>query len=447
MDATVAREVELIPERDVTVLRDPTDVWLLTPDEDGTFKQYEQWEKMRRIKVRAICQVTEKDVFYLKNSDDHFGVRVDDTDFPLDADAELDMAPERPGERYRVGIDETLYDVARKFKLSPTVLMNHNEITDPKKVRPGSWLYIPKREKKERLAIEYRVLAEPRPMHVNHPAYTTKYVFGNVRKWGDIKADKDKYKDGQNVDIYAVAKVPVEGTIAAYYMDKHDFGQFLTNGGRPAYTRGFNWQHLAEGHIAPASKKVTPEMVTAIADEFDDRPEPTPEVIEVEPETVPESPTQPLIPEVEEVPEPTVSPIERELDAWKSSFQYLNLEESPELYQILQDMDIREFDGQSEPIHKEEGKTVKVIGWFTHQGTPYYRVATRYWFGIPTHMAYSIEDDVFNEGLPKTTAERVLSGGYLSDSERRLAWIAKNSTKPAAAAGKIRSTIAKIRRK
>jgi hypothetical protein len=124
-------------------------------------------------------------------------------------------------------------------------------------------------------------------------------------------------------------------------------------------------------------------------------------------ETIEEAPTAPL------------------LDAYKETFKYLNREESPELFKLLQDMDIREMDGESLPIHKKEGSVVKVIGYFTHNNTPYLRVATRYWFGIPAHQAYSIENDVFNEDLPVTLSDKVKAGAYLTTDERRLATIAK----------------------
>lgn len=425
MDAQPASLVELIPELDLVVTQDPTNVWLLNDGPIGDFKQYEQWEKGRPFKAKAIFRHASGADYYLKNTDDPYGVRDIDTSSPYEAD-ELALAAERPGKRHKVGPNETVWSIATAYKLSPTKLMDHNEITDGKTVTPGSWLYIPTPDRKAYPDIEYRVLAEPRPMHVNHAAWTTKYVFGNVRRWDDIKADKDHYKDGQNVDIYAVAKVPVEGTIAAYYMDKHDLGKYQETG-RPAFTRGFNWQHLEEGHIEQKAKKTTPEMVAAIAEQFDDRPEPT------EPATV--SPTIQTPESVSESPnidtpeEPAVSPIERELDDYKTSFRYLNVEESPELFKLLQDVDIREFDGQSDPIHKKEGSTVKVIGWFTHDNTPYLRVATRFWFGIPAHQAINIENDVFNEGLPTTLSERVVAGSYLTDNERRLATIARTVAK------------------
>lgn len=345
-----------------------------------------------------------------------------------DAD-ELDLAPERPGKRHKVIQGESVWTIARAHKITPTKLMDHNEITDGKSVRPGTWIYIPKPDKKERPEITYRLLEEPRPMHINHPAYTTKYSFGAVRTWNDIKAEKQQWADRHNVDIVAVAKVPVEDTVAAYYMDKHDLGNYATTG-RVAYTRGFNWQHLAEGHVEQVKPLPTVAEIMADAMQEDDRPamqEPvtddTPDIPAVAAQDAPEAP------DGGERDDEAVSPLERELDDYKTSFRYLNIEESPELFRLLQDIDIREFDGQSEPIHKREGSTVKVSGWFTHQGTPYLRVATRYWFGIPAHMAYSIEDDVFNEGIPKTVAERVASGGFLTDDERRLAAIARAAAK------------------
>ena len=113
-----------------------------------------------------------------------------------------------------------------------------------------------------------------------------------------------------------------------------------------------------------------------------------------------------------------------------------------QLYRLLEDMDIRELDGQSLPVRKKADSVGKIIGWFTHEGTPYYRVATRYWFAIPTHKAYSIEDEVFND-MPTDLATRVATGGYLSPSERRLAAIART----VARVNKLKTISGRLRRK
>ena len=421
--------LELIPERDVTVLRDPTDVWLLKPNEDGTYKRYEQWEKMRRFKAKAVCHISEEDVFYLKNPEDPFGVRVDDTDYPLDADDELNLAPERPGERYRVGIDETVYDIARKFKLSPTKLMDHNDIADAKTVRPGQWLYVPKHTNKERQHIEYKVLKDkdgkvkPRLMHVTLPGGTTKFTFGNVRKWGDIRKDNKPFPDGYNTEIVAIARVPVEGMTAAYYMDKHDLGDYEKNG-RVAYTRGFNWQHLADGHINPPVPTATHEQVAADAMLEDDRPKVI-QAADIPATAIVEAVAQPKPVVIEAVAE---EPPEAPVASYKDTFRYLNVEESPERFKLLQDLDIRDMDGEQPSIRRKADSSVMISGWFTHEGTPYYRVATRHWYAIPAQFAYSVEDEPFN-GIQLSLQDKLAYGATLTPEERRMVLIAKTAAR------------------
>lgn len=348
--------------------------------------------------------------------------------------SELDLAPERPGRRYQLKNGENLYDVALKFKCDPAALMSHNEITDYKTVLPGDWLYLPTPEAKPRLDIEYRILEAPRAMHVAHIGGTTKFSFGGVKTWADIKMCHKHYTEQHNVDIYAIAKVPVEDTVAAYYMDKHDLGNYEATG-RPAYTRGFNWQHLAEGHVTVEKPVTKVQQIVADAMAEDDRPA-LPEKHELPTKPV-EEPV--VTPEPEEV---HVAPLEQQLDDYKQSFKYLNIEESPERFRLLEAMDIRDMDGISPPIHRKADSPVLVSGWFVHNGTPYYRVATRHWYGIPTQAAYSIEDEPFN-GFSASLPERIAMGGTLSREERRMVLFAKTAAKY----NRIKTVSALLRRK
>lgn len=440
---TLEAVIELIEERDITATQSPTNVWVIDAEKPvSDMKVFEQWENGRPFKAKAVYHHPSGADFYLKNDSDPYGVLDTDTSHPFQ-DEELNMAPERPGERHKVAAGEDVYSIAREHKLTPTALMDHNEVKDPKAVTVGSWLYIPRRIVKERQTIEYRLLEDedgkptPRPMHVSREGGTTKLTFGNVKKWADLRPDNKQYHEGQNVDIYAIAKVPVEGEVAAYYMDKHDLGKYKETG-RVAYTRGFNWQHLLDGHyIAPVPALLASEVAADAM--MEDNRAIIPEQFDETPEIVPEVPVEAVTDETEE---PLVSPLEQELDDYKRTFKWMNREESPELFRLLQDMDIRELDGASDPIHKKEGSVVKVIGWFTHNGTPYYRVATRYWFAIPTHMAYSIEDDVFND-LQVDLPTRAVYGGPLSTSERRLVLFAKAVSK----ANKLKTLTAMLRHK
>ncbi len=428
IDSYISYYIDIIPERDVTVIQDPTSVWLLKPNEMGELRLYEQWEQHRRFRAKAVHHDTVHGDFYLKNSDDPYGVKVIDTDSPLDTvDDELDLAPERPGTRYQLGPDENIWTLATKHKLSATKLIDHNEITNPNSIKAGMWVYIPKPEPKERQRVEYKELKSPRQMHVTVDGGTTKWTFGMVRKQSDIKKDVKHYNENHNVEIHGIAQVPVDGVTLAFYMDKHDFGSFSTSE-RVNYTRGFNWQHLKDGYIK-TKKEVKLDTIVADAMREDDRPKATPAIAPV---TVPEAPEAPVVIEVVETPpepiEPTVLVEEvAPMDMYKDTFRYLNFEESPERYKMLESMDVRELDGAKEPIYCKEGSSVMVSGWFTYQGTPYYRVATRYWYAIPTQFAYSVENEPFNFGVDLPT--RVAYGGQLTKEERRIKLLAQTVAK------------------
>ena len=422
--------IELIEELDITATQSPTNVWVIDAEKPvSDMKVFEQWEKGRPFKVKAVYHHPSGADFYLKNDSDPYGVLDTDTSQPFQ-DEELDMAPERPGDRHKVVHGETVFSIATAHKLSPTALMDHNEIKDPKLVTVGSWLYIPRRLVKERQPIEYRLLEDedgkptPRPMHVSREGGTTKLTFGNVKKWSDLKPDPKQYHEGQNVDIYAIAKVPVEDEVAAYYMDKHDLGKYKETG-RVAYTRGFNWQHLLDGHYVEPVPALLASEISADAMMEDDRA-----IIPERFEETPEEVIEPLEEVVAAEPdEPLISPLERELDDYKTSFKYFNRNEAPELYRLLQDYEIRELDGASMTLQKKEGDKFMASGWFTHNNTPYYRLATRFWYAIPVHMAQYIEDDDFNEVIEMngslTLEEKIHAGKELTPAERRLVYFAK----------------------
>ncbi len=415
--------VDIIPERDATVIQDPTSVWLLKPDTMGELRLYEQWEQHRPFKAKAVYHDPTHGDFYLKNSDDHFGVKVGDTDSPLEQeDNELDLAPERPGPRHQLKVDDNIWSFASRHNTTAEKLIKHNEIDDLKAVTPGTWLYIPKPEPKERPQIEYRLLSSPRPMHTTRDA--NKWTFGNVKEWKDIKQDLKSYKEGYNVDIVAIAQVPVEGITVAYYMDKHDIGTYAETG-RPTSTRGFNWQHLEMGHIKKEKVAVTPSLVAASAMLEDDRLA----ILKDTPVTTPRATDEPVVIEEESLATTTSPlPMDAPVLSYKDTFRYLNFEESPERYRMLQAMDIRDLDGGAPPVTLKEGRDVMIIGWFEYEGTPYYRVSTRYWYAIPTQAAHCIENDPFNV-LDIDLPTRIAHGGALSREEQHLATIARTVAK------------------
>jgi hypothetical protein len=339
--------------------------------------------------------------------------------------------------------NENLWDVARDKNVPAQKLIDMNELDDPAHLPVGTEILLPLTTKKDRPEIEYKVLAKPHYMHVTKPGGTTKWRFGHVRVWADIRQESRHYDEKQNIEIYAVAKVPVEGEIAAYYMDRHDLGSKFDETGRPSFTRGFNWQHLGEGK-APEVK--TPDLAAeAIAAAMleDDRLA-LPEHLASSPAPAIEAPMtpQPEEPTVDTPQDAVAIPGELAED-YKDTFKYINVEESPERFRLLETIDIREMDGARPPLQgKRSGDIFLARGWFMHQGTPYYRLDTRHWYAIPTQYAQNIEDEEFND-VDVDLPTKIAHGLTLTKEEQRLATIARG----VARYNKLRNLTSLLRRK
>lgn len=302
--------------------------------------------------------------------------------------------------------DENLWDIGRQYNVPVAALMAENDIEDPRHVPSGTELYIPERLHKETAKdITYDILTPARKMHVNRPSGAKKWSFGGVSKWEDLFSTGRLYPDGSNITIAAVAHVPIGDDTAAYYMDAVSLGDYSATG-RPRYTTGFNWQHLAEGFTengTPDVPEATIEQVVKDAMAEEDRPELIPEPVEEE-----------II-------------IRKGPISYKDSFTYLNDEHRAEVYDFKEAMEVVELDGRLQPKHVDKYDGVRIVGTFTKDGITYGRVAlSGYWYAVPMDKLV-LEDSLYNIEVDLPT--RVAMRGHLSSSEKRLVVLAKTVSK------------------
>lgn len=302
---------------------------------------------------------------------------------------------------------ENLWDIGRQYNVPVNSLIAENEIEDPRHISVGTEIYIPERivAKDPSKEVHYELLNPARAMHVNRDGGAKKWSFGGVQKWTDLFSTGKTYNNGYNVNIVAVAHVPIEGQTAAYYLDNVSLGDYVTTG-MPRYTTGFNWQHLAEGHTpngTPPVPAATVEQVVADAMQEEDRPQLVPVI---EPDEVPEL-------EIRKAP-----------ISYKDTFEYLNPERDPVVYLFRESMTVVEMDNRLPAKRVGKYDAVRIIGTFTKDNILYGRAAMHsYWYGIPMDKI-TAEDVLYNTDMDLPT--RVAMRGQLSPSERRLVVLAKS---------------------
>lgn len=312
---------------------------------------------------------------------------------------------QRTGVLFKVVGGDNVYTISTRYQLSVDDILEHNELKDPSEIKAGMYIYLPlTTAQKDNRPVSYEILATPRAMHVSHAGGAKKWSFGNVRTWKDIRDNGQHYQQNHNLMIVAIAHVPIEEDTAAYYMDAISFGSFKTTG-LVRYTTGFNWQHLADGHVFP--DYVPQEIIDAD----------TVKVIED------------AVQEVEVIPEPDMS--------FKET--YRPLVPGPVLYQFAQSVIIHDLEGKRHERVMEEGKPITIAGTFevTHEGktTTYGLPAPLIkdgvivaWYGIKMTDLY-IEDELYNEPKPLKLSDKVSRHRQLSVDEKIAVFIARNAGK------------------
>jgi hypothetical protein len=304
---------------------------------------------------------------------------------------------------------ERLYDVSRKLALSEAELIEHNgldELDDPYNLPEGYVLHLPMPRQEGTTVVAYDVLSHPLPMHVSKEDGAKKWSFGNVKNWTDVSPSGPTYPFGTNVTIYAVANVPIEGQLAAYYLDQISLGNYLQTG-RVAYTTGFNHSHLTEGYLETPPKEIKPEVKKRL-DSYN-------EVLEKMAADAAAEDNRP--------PEPEPTPIELdptpEISKWKSSYTPLNDARRPEVYLFNEDVIIHDYAEERPDVFVYRLKGVKIGGTFWKDGKKYYRpqdaVDKFTWYGIP-HDKVILRDELYTYDIP--LVERVAIHGHLTTEER-----------------------------
>lgn len=268
--------------------------------------------------------------------------------------------PAPPEKLHKMLTGETVWSIARRFRINSQELIEHNDIDDPHNVPDGTILHLPvPKEAKPETPVTYEHYKSPRPMHVSHGGGATKFSFGNVRKWEDITPTGKRYAEHTNIDIVAVATVPIGEESAAYYMDANAF-----NNGEVRYTIGFSHSHLTDGYYVA--------------------PEPTPEPV------VPPKEAEPVadlpIPE-DHILDERISP-----NLFKASYRAFP---SDKVYIARETIIVNDTDDRGVPGTLFKGKGVLISGTFEKDGHVYARPKPgihSFWYGIPLGYLKSEEE-------------------------------------------------------
>jgi LysM repeat protein len=289
---------------------------------------------------------------------------------------------------------DTIWGVAMKFGFSVDELMEHNAISQSqvRNLPVGYQVHLPVRRAltPATSGVTYEALDAPKTMHITKAPRAEKWAFGNVQHWADFHA-ADYTPVNTDVEIAGIAKVLVDGDVAAYYMTKLDFADCAVTG-RPANTIGYNHADVADGpYVAPA-------------------PAPAPAAVEV-PAPAPEPA---IVTDV--VAPPPAAPAIATPNAYKQTYKELP---ASAIYLATKNMKIHEFDNRKpdKPMAKHQG--VVIAGTFTVGGTEYGRpkgaADVGLWFGIPMANLQP-EEEVYNEQV--TLQDKRIMGYPLNNLEK-----------------------------
>jgi hypothetical protein len=171
---------------------------------------------------------------------------------------------------YILGPNQTLWDVARKFRIPAQELIDHNEIDKPHKIGQGDSLHIPTLPQSvSEPQATYQWFDTPQTYHIISDNGATKWSFGNAKEWKDITSTGPRYKKGTTVTIVGTAQIPLKDSDqpAGYHVDRVSAGDNYHTTGRPKLTTGYNWRDLKSGSPAYPPSEVPVQ----------DPPKPTPE--------------------------------------------------------------------------------------------------------------------------------------------------------------------------
>lgn len=355
----------------------------------------------------------------------------DDTVEPDESeDTPVTITPRvRTGIAHNVVTGENIWRLAAMYKLTVDEILEHNQITDANSIKPRDTVYIPvDKASKTARPISYEILERPRLMHVTPLAGAKKWSFGNVRTWKDVQFTGQNYSQNKNLTIVAIAHVPIEGDVAAYYMESNALGDYSVTG-LVKYMIGYNWQHLADGHVYPdfVSPDATIPAVNQILD---------PETVEIIETALAQQDTV-EVPPPEPDPMPAEPPKEDDrTDEYKTTYAPFP---EPVDYNAIEWMTIIDFSGKhpARPIRADQ--PVKVAGTFRvgqdTYGLPVGCIRKKddgsreifMWYGVPANNLY-IEDKMYNTEVT-ALADKIALRKPLSLDEHVTVFISKNMAK------------------
>jgi hypothetical protein len=300
---------------------------------------------------------------------------------------------------------ESGWQIAQKLRIDPHDLRDHNidSFDDFSAVPAGTVLHLPYAPEPvmQTPKTDVKFLRTPLYMHISNPAGANKYAFANPDK---ILPTATVEGANKNLNIFAIASVPVGDTSQVFYLESKDVDSVHQ---KIKWTVGFRKTDLEEGHVTAPVRRIDPAMMQQMA-------------ADVEAENSPPSAASLPAEEPEEPPgEPTPN-------QWKSTYVPLNTEGVPEVFLFNMDCVVHDLDGKchSRPIRQYDG--VSIMGTFVGpDGLAYYRptdAAKMFtWYGIPVNdpktgkPVVAPEREVFNATLAERSTSR---NGRLTKVER-----------------------------
>jgi hypothetical protein len=330
---------------------------------------------------------------------------------------------------------ESGWRIAQKLGLDAKDLKEHNidEFKDFSNIPAGTILHLPVRleTKPSERQTEFEFLRRALPMHIINPKGARKRSFGHVKKLEDISETGPSHSVNKNLNIFAIAHVPLGDKIVPFYMESDAIDSVNK---KVKWTVGFHEDDIAEGHTDPnavekpviqpaVAKQLEAANDKIMADQLAKKAAAAERLAimdDADAEDFPPSRRQGS----ESLP---VDDPEYSVDWWKNTYKPFP-GRKPQIYVFNYDLDVQDFADKSKtkPVQRLEG--VRIGGEFTNPDRvecwrPQDAVDSRTWYGIPkinpeTGEPNMIsEDELYNTHLP-LSERATMRHGRLSVVER-----------------------------